>query len=327
MHVDIEIRDSVVAHISYLKERTGIPLKRLLGTIGLSKVKYHRWKKRQGIPNNHNGSIPKKHWLTPEEIELIKEYAMDHYSENDYYLRDGYRRITYKMMDLDIVAVSPSTVYRILRQSNLLNKWNTKKTNLKGSGFKQPNYPHRDWHIDIKYLNFRGTFLFLITVLDGYSRYVLNCEVRRTMTEYDIELTIQGAKDKYPAARPRIITDNGSQFISKEFRIYIQNAEFEHIKTSIRNPQANGKIERYHRTINEECLRITSPVEDEDLIESISEYIDHYNSKRLHASLYYLTPEDYLLGRVEQRLSERENKLIKAEKLRADYWRSKNIAA
>lgn len=327
MHVDLEIRDSVVSHVSYLNRRTSIPVKRLLLHIGLDKVKYYRWLKRCGKANSHNGQIPKEHWLTPEEIRLIEEYARDHYSDNDYYLRDGYRRLTYQMMDLDIVAAHPSTVYRILRKKNLLNKWNTKKKNLKGSGFNQPVYRHRDWHVDIKYLNFRGTFLFLITVLDGYSRYVVNHQLRHTMSQYDIEITIQGAKDKFPDARPRIITDNGSQFISKEFRNYIKNAELDHIKTSIRNPQANGKIERYHRTINEECIRVKSAVKLEDLQESISDYIDHYNCKRLHASLNYLTPEDYFFGREKERLAERENKLIKAEKKRSEYWKERRNAA
>jgi transposase InsO family protein len=93
------------------------------------------------------------------------------------------------MLDLNIAAVHPSSVYRILKKAGLLNKWNTSKRNLKGTGFKQPDYPHKHWHVDIKYLNFNGTFLFLISVLDGYTRFVLHHEVRHTMNEYDVQLT------------------------------------------------------------------------------------------------------------------------------------------
>ena len=231
------------------------------------------------------------------------------------------------MLDLNIAAVHPSSVYRILKKAGLLNKWNTSKRNLKGTGFKQPDYPHKHWHVDIKYLNFNGTFLFLISVLDGYTRFVLHHEVRHTMNEYDVQLTIQKAKEKFPLARPRIITDNGAQFISKEFKQFIKDAEFTHVKTSVNYPQANGKIERYHRTISEECLRLKSPANLEDFKIYIEDYINFYNTKRLHASLNYLTPEDYLLGRKEERLAERELKLETAELNRANYWNSKNKAA
>lgn len=322
MWVEPEIRDSVVKQITYLSFRSGIPVKKLLPYIGLCRVKFYKWVKRSGTANHHNGKIPKTHWLTPAEKKAIEDFAKEHYSESDYFLKDGYRRVAYKMLDLNIVAVSPSSVYRILKKAGLLNKWNTNKRNLKGTGFYQPDYPHKHWHVDIKYLSFQGSFLFLISVLDGYSRYVLHHEVRHTMNEYDVQLTIQNAKEKFPSVRPRIISDNGSQFISKEFKQFIKDVEFTHVKTSVNYPQANGKIERYHRTISEECLRIKSPVTFDGFKDYILDYINFYNTKRLHASLNYLTPEDYMLGRKEQRISEREVKLEKAELTRANYWKS-----
>jgi len=299
----------------------------MLKIIGLKKVTYYRWLRRTGQPNRHNGKIPKSHWLTPEEIKKIENYARKHYSFNDYYLRDGYRRIAYNMLDEDIVAASASSVYRVLKDAGLLNQWNTAKKNLKGSGFKQPDGPHRHWHTDIKYLNFNGTFLFLISVIDGYSRYIIHHEIRQTMTSYDTELTVQKAKDKFPGVKPRIITDNGAQYISKEFKQFIKQAELEHITTSVKYPQGNGKIERFHRSINQECLRIISPLTLDEYKIYVEDYINFYNSKRLHASLNYLTPEDYLLGRKEEKLTLRESKLEKAEQERLNYWKQKNQAA
>lgn len=146
------------------------------------------------------------------------------------------------MLDQDVVAASPSSVYRILKKEGLLNKWNVAKRSCKGKGFTQPDYPHKHWHTDIKYLNFNGTLLFLISILDGYSRFVLHHEVRHNMAGYDVQLTIQKAKEKYPSTRPRIITDNGAQYISKEFKTFIKNIEVTHIKTSVAYPQSNGKI-------------------------------------------------------------------------------------
>lgn len=325
--VEPEIRDSVIKHLSDLNKLTGIKVNLMLRVIAVSNVKYYRWVKRTGCPNRHNGKIPKGHWLTPEEVELIENYAREHYSVNDFYIRDGYRRISYQMLDEDIVAASPSSVYRVLSRSDLLNKWNTSKQNLKGTGFRQPDYPHKHWHTDIKYLNYNGSFLFLITVIDGYSRYVLHHQVRHSMTTYDVQLVIQQTKDKYPLARPRLITDNGSQYCSKDFQSFIKEAELRHTKTSIAYPESNGKIERWHRTISEECLRIKHPQTFEEYQIYIEDYVNFYNTKRLHASISYLTPEDYLLGRKQEKLKVREQKLESAEKKREGYWQLKNLAA
>lgn len=327
MWIEPEIRDNLTVYVENLSERAEIPLSRLLSVIELSRVKFYRWLKRTGKPLQHNGQIPKSHWLTPTEVNAVVEYAKKHYSNNDYFLRDGYRRLAYSMLDQDIVAASPSSIYRILKKEGLLNKWNVIKRNLKGTGFNQPDFPHKHWHTDIKYLNFNGTLLFLISVLDGYSRYVLHHEVRHNMSGYDVQLTVQKAKEKYPMAKPRIITDNGAQYISKEFKSFIKNIEVTHVKTSVAYPQSNGKIERFHRTISEECLRTKSPISVEDFKEYIDSYIVHYNTKRLHASISYLTPEDYLLNRQKEKLELREQKLLKAESIRTEFWLNNKLVA
>jgi len=307
-------------------KRTDLRLNWFLKMIGIRKSKYYSWRHRLGIANRHNQSLPKSNWLTSWEREAIIRYARSHYAENDYYLRDGYRRLTYRMLDEDIVAVSPSSVYRILKTEGLLNSWNTAKTSKKGGGFNQPGYPHQHWHVDIKYINFRGTFLFLISVMDGYSRYILHHEVRTQMSEYDVQLTIQRAREKYPDVRPIIISDNGSQFISKDFQEFIKFLELTHIRTSIAYPQSNGKLERFHRSLGMECLNTKSFITLEDARETIACYVDYYNRVRLHSSLFFLTPEDFLLGRVKDKIAKRELKLKMAAQYRALYWQMSNAA-
>jgi len=83
---------------------------------------------------------------------------------------------------------------------------------------------------------------------------------------------------------------------------------------------SNGKIERFHRTISEECLRTKSPITIEDFKEYIALYVKHYNTERLHASLSYLTLEDFLLGKQKEKLVFREAKLQKAEQVRNQFW-------
>ena len=243
------------------------------------------------------------------EKEAIINYAQTHKGE-------GYRRLTYMMIDDNIAAVSPSTTYRVLKSAGLLNKWNTVKESTKGNGFVQPVKPHQHWHTDIKYVNFRGTFLFLISVIDGYSRYIVHHELRMNMQEFDVQITLQRALEKYPSVKPRLITDNGSQLISKDFAEYLRQAGLRHVRTSIAYPQSNGKIERYHRTIHQECLMTKSLVNLEDARKQIAEYIQYYNTKRLHSSLFYLTPEDFLNDRINEKLEQRIIKLQSAKKTR-----------
>ena len=303
--VELDIRDSVIGFTEMITSKTDISVKYLLSLIGIRTGKYYAWNNRKGQTNKHNGPVPKENWLLDWEKEAIIEYAKSNTGE-------GYRRLTYLMLDEDIVAVSPSSTYRVLKAAGLLNRWNNVKRSSKGNGFDQPAAPHQHWHVDIKYVNFRGSFLFLISVIDGFSRYIVHHELRQNMQEFDVQLTIQRAIENYPGYKPRIISDNGSQFISKDFAAYLKFAGLQHIRTSIAYPQSNGKIERYHRTISEECLRKTSLVDLEDARKQVAGYIEFYNSKRLHSSLYFLTPEDYLFNRVEEKLKVREDKITKA---------------
>ena len=302
----------MIVHKSHLTKNN------LIQRLSIPRSRYYDWVKRQGIINRHNGKIPKAHWILPEEKEKIIKYCKTKQGE-------GYRLLTYMMLDENIVAVSPSATYRILKQAGLLNRWNPKKS-LKGTGFKQPLKAHEHWHIDISYINILGTLYFLISILDGLSRYIVHHELRVSMTQYDVEITMERAKEKYPEARPRIISDNGSQFISKNFKEYIRKSEYSHVRTSVAYPQSNGKLERFHGTIKSEHVRKTSYLSIEDAREHIIEYIEYYNTERLHSGIYYLSPEDVLNDCTKKRLAERQEKLDMARESRSIKQREKNIA-
>jgi transposase InsO family protein len=318
--VDLDIRESIIETVERFTKTRIIKHNWLLELIGISRNKYCGWFGRRGKINHHNGKIPRCHWITPEEKEAIVSYVKENYPKNSMFLKQGYRRISYEMLDENVAAVSPSSVYRVLKNEGLLNRWNTKKKSSKGEGFKQPDKPHEQWHTDIKYVNYRGTYLFFIGVLDGYSRYMLEHDVRLSMQEYDIELTVQKAREKYPDENPRLISDNGPQYLAKDFGNYLKEVGLQHTKTSVGYPQSNGKIERYFRSMDEECLDVNSFLSIEDARRIIAKYVDYYNTKRLHSALYYLTPEDYLKGRVERKLKEREHKIQTAIEKRYLYW-------
>ncbi|MCF8265879.1 MAG: integrase core domain-containing protein, partial [Melioribacteraceae bacterium] len=98
----------------------------------------------------------------------------------------------------------------------------------------------------------------------------------------------------------------------RDFAEYLKQAGLQHIRTSIAYPQSNGKIERYHRTIHEECLMNKSLINLEDARKQVADYIEYYNTKRLHSSLYYLTPEDFLFDRIDEKIEIRNTKLVQA---------------
>lgn len=321
------MRDSVIKYCRKISGESHLTTSNLIEILGIGRSKYYDWVKRSGFSNNHNGKMPKSHWLTPEEKKAIVDFSIDYIRDNSYYLHDGYRRITYTMIDKDICAASPSSVYRILRNAGLLNRWKGKRTNSKGSGYRQPKAPHEEWHTDIKYVNFKGSFLFFISIMDGYSRYIIHHELRTSMTEYDVEIVVQRALEKHPGHKPKIISDNGSQYVSKDFQVYLKEVGLQHVRTSPSYPQSNGKIERFHRSLEEECIRTKSMINLEDANRQIARYVDHYNNRRLHSSLYYLRPVDFLNGNVDELLKVRQTKLDNAVKNRIKYWKIKNNVA
>lgn len=293
----------------------------------ITRSKYYSWLDRVGIDNQHNGKQPKSHWLTPDEREAILNYAKTYIGSHQYYLTDGYRRIAYMGIDDNIFACSPSSVYRVLSKAGLLSKWRNKHKSKKGTGFKQPLVPHQEWHTDIKFINYRGTFLFFIGVMDGYSRYIVHSELRKSMTELDVEMVMQRAVEKYPDYKPKLITDNGSQYISKDFQNFLKEVGLAHVKTSPSYPQSNGKIERFHRSLEEECVRTTSMIDLDDAKEQVAQYVDHYNNHRLHSALFYLRPIDFLEGNVDALLKARQEKLDLASAERQKYWETKKSVA
>ena len=204
--------------------RCELPVTRFLSWLGLSRTKWASWKARYGRVNEHNAWIPRDFWLQDWEKAAIIAFYQAHPLE-------GYRRLTYMMLDADIVAVSASSVYRVLKQVGLLQSW-APKPSKKGRGFAQPETPHQHWHVDIAYLNVAGTFWFLCSLLDGFSRFIVHWEIRAQMTEADVEIVLQRAREAFPTARPRIISDNGPQFIAREFKEFIRIACLSHVRTS-----------------------------------------------------------------------------------------------
>lgn len=306
-------------YITHWSEQTQLPNRRLLGWLELGTSKFHQWKERYGQANKHNGKVPRDWWLEDWERQAILDYQARH-------PLDGYRALTFMMLDEDVVAVSPSSVYRVLKSAGRLDH-KTFSPSKKGTGFVQPLAPHEHWHIDISYVNLAGTFYFLCSVLDGCSRYIVHWELQESMKEPQVEIILQRAKEMFPEAKPRIISDNGPQFIARDFKEFIRLMGMTHVRTSPYYPQSNGKLERWHGSLKQECIRPACPADAEEARRRIAGYVEHYNHARLHSALGYITPSDKLNGNAKLIFEERDRKLEEARARRQQARRAASAVA
>jgi transposase InsO family protein len=306
-----------VDFVHRLAGRTELPVTRFVQWLGIQRGKFYEWRERYGHVNEHNASIPRDHWITAAERQAI----LDFHAQNPL---EGYRRLAYMMIDRNLVAVSPSTVYRVLSTAGRLARWNPGSSR-KGQGFVQPLAPHEHWHIDIAYVNISATFYYLCSILDGASRDLLHWEIRESMTESDVECVVQKARERFPEAKPRIISDNGPQFIARDFKEFIRIAGMTHVRTSPYYPQSNGKLERYHKTIKGEALRPKAPGSLEEARRIVERFVAHYNGVRLHSAIGYITPDDFLAGKAQAIWAERDRRLEAAREHRRQLRRDARL--
>ena len=145
-----DTRDAVIDFVNRWSKKGEIAAGRFIPWLGVSPSKFYRWSTRYGKVNEHSGWIPRDFWLEDWEKQAILAFHWE-------YPLEGYRRLAFMMLDRDVVAVSPTSVWRVLSEAGLLQRWNAKASK-KGTGFVQPLRPHDHWHIDVSYLNLGWTF-------------------------------------------------------------------------------------------------------------------------------------------------------------------------
>lgn len=132
------------------------------------------------------------------------------------------------------------------------------------------------------------------------------------MTEADVETIIQRAKERFPEKKPRIISGNGPQFIARDFKEFIRISGMTHVRTSPYYPQSNGKIERWHQSLKQECIRPKTPLSFEEARAVVNGFVEYYNNERLHSAIGYIAPRDKLDGKDRDIFVERDRKLQEA---------------
>ena len=289
------------------QNRSGYPVRRLLKMYGIPPATYYGWFDDNKLLKDTRTVRSKNYTkLLPEEIKAVVGFR---YENPD----NGYRKLTWMMVDRNIAFITEITVYRLLKGLNML--FMGKSPEKADAEYKnKPLYVHHHWHTDIAYIKIRGIFYYLIMMLDGYSRFLLNWELMTDMTELSVSLFVQQTREKYPDGKPMLIMDNGTQFVSRDFKKLLSEIDLKPVHSRPYHPQTNGKIERMNGTVKTEAIKKKCPVNYEEACCILNDYQYEYNYQRLHAGIKYVRPSDVFFGREKEVLNGRKRKIILARK-------------
>lgn len=309
----VELQREVRALVKQTQQRSGWSIRRTLAALEIPPATYYRWCRSGPGEADHPTSGPSSRGSLYEvlaaERRTIVEYALTHPEVR-------HRELAWKMLDEGVCAVSTSTVYRVLREANLVCRWKPREKR-KGSGSPAPaTRPDQLWQTDIRYTKVGARNYYLLSFLDAYSRYVVYHELLATMDGWSVSVAAAAAIETLPSSvRPTIQSDHGSGFIAREFAGTLAASGVGHTLIRPHTPTDNGLIERYHRTIGERI----EEYELEDFTQAkevIAGIIGEYNHRRLHSSLNFLRPVDYYRGDPETLLAQRRRRLREARELR-----------
>ena len=288
-----EIRRTVETTAS----RSSFPITRILNILGISRAWYYRHLDLPPIIDKRFNPFE----ISDEELRVIK-YRYQH-------KKMSFRLLAYSMIDKDIAYLSPSEVYKILKKYDLITPWERKTW--PSSRPERAKHPDERWQVDLMYVKIKQRFFYLIIFIDEYSRYIVHHALMTSMDSNSVSLEAQIAIEnlrKDSLASPEIQSDNGSAFISQDFKIVLGSNGLTHKRIHPHTPEQNAIVERANKTVREEL----SPVimtDYQDAKREISRIVRWYNNERMHSSLNYLTPRDYYRGNPDELLYIREEKL------------------
>lgn len=315
-----ELQQQVHATVQETNERSGWSAKRTLAALGISRGSYYRWLKEEAWAKEQPDVRPVQAFeALPEERAAVLAYARRHPEIR-------HRELAWRMIDEEVAFLSSSTVYRILREANLMCRQRGRKKRYREE-IEKATRPDERWGTDLMYVRVSGVNYFYLAFIDEYSRYIVHWELLSNMEGHSVSVGGQKALETLPRneygellAKPEIRSDNGSGFISKEFHGVLEHYGLTHVKIRPHCPEENGIMERSNRTVRE-ALEEEEPASRYEAEAALSRVIHWYNHERLHSSLGYLRPRDYYRG-APQALHETRRKKIAAARHRR---REKNL--
>jgi transposase InsO family protein len=227
------------------------------------------------------------------------------------------RELAVRFTDTQRYFVSEASVYRLLVARDLVTSPAFAIVKAADEFHEKTTRPNPLWQTDFTYLKVIGWgWFYLSTILDDYSRHIIAWRLCTTMRASDVTETLEdalaasGCDRPVVAHRPRLLTDNGSSYISGDLAIWLEGEGIDHVRGAPNHPQTQGKIERWHQTLKNRIL-LENHYLPGALEEAIAAFVEHDNDQRHHESLGNLTPADVYFGRAESIL--RQRKEIKAQ--------------
>ncbi len=319
-----ELQRQVEATVCQTKRRSGWPVRRTLRQLGVSPASYYRCRAeaRQAKAVAPEPTRPVQAYeATDEEKRAVRTYALKHPGIR-------HRELAWRMVDEGVACLSPSTVYRILKGENLVCPWRRRKRRTREEEEKAKR-PDEMWASDLMYVQITARTYFLLTFLDEYSRLIVHHALVPSMDGITVSVEAQAAIEQYLEERggeipsqgmPRLRSDNGSCYVSREFRGVLDEHQLGHQRIKPHCPEENGIIERSNRTLREalDGEELTDLLQARDVIARIVKW---YNAERLHSALGYLRPIDYYRGDPMKLYEVRRRKMVEARHRR----REKNL--
>ena len=300
-------------------EQSHLPAKRTLDMLGIPRTTFYRWYDRYlslgeaGLSDRP--SSPGRVWnRIPESVRRqIVDLALDEPELSP-------RELAVRFTDTERYFVSEASVYRLLKARNMITSPAYITIKAADEFHEKTVRPNQLWQTDFTYLKVIGWgWFYLSTVLDNYSRYVVAWRLCPTMRADDVTATLEealaasGCDRATVAHRPRLLSDNGSSYISGDLAQWLEEQRMDHVRGAPNHPQTQGKIERWHQTLKNRIL-LENHYLPGALEQAIGDFIEHYNNQRYHESLGNLTPADVYCGRAETILARRKE--IKAKTIR-----------
>jgi transposase InsO family protein len=302
-------------------------VKRTLEKLGINRSTFYEWY-RNYLKDGFDGLKPKvpnrkTFWnkIPEQERNKVVEIALERTDLSP-------RELAFHITDTQGWFISESSVYRILKERGLITSpaWILMAA---ADEFKdKTSYVHQQWQTDFTYFKIIGWgWYYLATVMDDYSRYIITWELCKNMETDDAKRVIGSALKESEIGmdhRPRLLTDNGSCYISREFKKFIEEKDLGHVQGAPYHPQTQGKIERYHRTMKN-VVKLENFFFPDELRAKLESFVNYYNNERYHESLGNLTPADVYLGRDRQVQAQRHH--IKMKTLRERRRINRKISA
>ncbi|GAB5430330.1 MAG: IS3 family transposase [Devosia indica] len=294
-----------------LVEQSHLPTKQTLDRLGIARRTFYRWYDRylNGGPEalEDRSSAPSRVWnRIPASIhDQIIEMALEHSELSP-------RELAVRFTDVKGYFISEASVYRLLKAHDLITSPTYVVIKAADQFHTRTSRPNQMWQTDFTYFKIIGWgWMYLSTVLDDYSRYIIAWKLCSTMRARDVTDTLDmalaasGCNQAHVQHRPRLLSDNGPSYIAQDLADYIRANGMDHVRGAPLHPQTQGKIERWHQTLKNRIL-LENYFLPGDLESQILAFVEHYNHRRYHESLDNVTPADAYFGRAEAIIKHRE---------------------